>query len=530
MEEQKLTIGINTMKLNSITAFANICGRFQNMKKEVYFIRYIGFEEENKYLEEIKQMDRTLSKRFEDFQAGYLRLQKLENRLLPEQAAFYREIYEKRLMGKGELPYVFQNLLWKEQLEKAYQRILDFYQKSKPNISSDMLKNFGIRILFWIDQYFPRLFSKNIEMGRFPKLVYYGEAKLQEYFFFLLLTQVGCDVLYLNPEKDVGVETDALLEFSYGFFAKNQKKLSLPEWKGLSGEKNQVQNGSLPEINAAESRKKTDTLKQKQEQTKGAESQRVIISREKLRCPDREKTPKKTSTSAAETTEEAKRNGGKGIWEKNTADAFRKSRKEDQGCLPESGEMRELPYEELASFASSVVMIEGYNEQGQRIQSGSGVVINGEGYILTNFHVISGAASYGVRLEEDDQEHYTKSLIKYHPIYDLAILKIDRKCVPIPIYRGKRRLVRGQKVVAIGSPLGLFNSVSDGIISGFRKVDDVSMIQFTAPISHGSSGGAVLDLFGNLIGISTAGFDDGQNLNLAVDYQTVLNFARGFLC
>lgn len=89
--------------------------------------------------------------------------------------------------------------------------------------------------------------------------------------------------------------------------------------------------------------------------------------------------------------------------------------------------------------------------------------------------------------------------------------------------------MRGQKVVAIGSPLGLFNSVSDGIISGFRQLERVSMIQFTAPVSHGSSGGALLDLYGELIGLITAGYDDGQNLNLAVDYQTISQFVRGLI-
>ena len=84
-------------------------------------------------------------------------------------------------------------------------------------------------------------------------------------------------------------------------------------------------------------------------------------------------------------------------------------------------------------------------------------------------------------------------------------------------------------MVAIGSPLGLFNSVSDGIISGFRTIDDVDMIQFTAPISHGSSGGAVLNIYGELIGISTAGIDSGQNINLAVGYESILPFARSFL-
>ena len=64
---------------------------------------------------------------------------------------------------------------------------------------------------------------------------------------------------------------------------------------------------------------------------------------------------------------------------------------------------------------------------------------------------------------------------------------------------------------------------------GFRTVGERSMIQFTAPTSHGSSGGALLNLYGELIGILTAGFDDGQNLNLAVDAGTILDFARGLL-
>ena len=100
--------------------------------------------------------------------------------------------------------------------------------------------------------------------------------------------------------------------------------------------------------------------------------------------------------------------------------------------------------------------------------------------------------------------------------------------MPIPIYRGTKGLVRGQRVVAIGSPMGLFNSVSDGIISGFRRIDEVDMIQFTAPTSHGSSGGAVLNLQGEVIGISTAGIDSGQNLNLAVGYECINQFVRGF--
>lgn len=108
------------------------------------------------------------------------------------------------------------------------------------------------------------------------------------------------------------------------------------------------------------------------------------------------------------------------------------------------------------------------------------------------------------------------------------MIRIDRRLHPLPVFKGNPPLVRGQKVVAIGSPLGLFNSVSDGIISGFRTIRDVDMIQFTAPISHGSSGGAVLNMFGEVIGISTAGIDDGQNINLAMGYEVINMFIQGF--
>ena len=60
-------------------------------------------------------------------------------------------------------------------------------------------------------------------------------------------------------------------------------------------------------------------------------------------------------------------------------------------------------------------------------------------------------------------------------------------------------------------------------------IRDMEMIQFTAPISHGSSGGAVFNMFGEVIGISTAGIDEAQNLNLAVSYEDINNFVKGFI-
>lgn len=191
-------------------------------------------------------------------------------------------------------------------------------------------------------------------------------------------------------------------------------------------------------------------------------------------------------------------------------------------------ERREKTYEELAMLSSSVVMIAIHNRKGDVIGTGSGIMINKDGYILTNNHVASGGAFYSVKIEDDEQVYKTDEIIKYNPDMDLALIRICRRFSPLQIYRGSG-LVRGQRVVAIGSPLGLFNSISDGIIAGFRKINNVDMIQFTAPISHGSSGGALMNMYGEVIGISTAGFDDGQNINLAVGYECIRMFAGGFV-
>lgn len=193
-----------------------------------------------------------------------------------------------------------------------------------------------------------------------------------------------------------------------------------------------------------------------------------------------------------------------------------------------SASRTEKSFEELARLASSIVMICVHDEEDEVIGSGSGIMIGRKGYILTNHHVTCRGRNYSVRIEGDDTVYRTDDLIKYHTINDLAVIRIDKELTPLPIYTGSQKLVRGQKVAAIGSPLGLFNSVSDGIISGFRKVNDVEMIQFTAPISHGSSGGAVLNMYGEVIGIATLGIDEGQNINMAVTYEYLLDFVKGF--
>ncbi len=143
--------------------------------------------------------------------------------------------------------------------------------------------------------------------------------------------------------------------------------------------------------------------------------------------------------------------------------------------------------------------------------SGSGVVLTSDGYIATNEHVVEGASEYTVTFE--DGRIYAASLVGDDELTDLAVLKIDADAL-VPIELGSTDvLVLGDPAVAVGNPLGQEggSSISVGIVSAFdRRVDfgDGSslfgMIQTDAAINSGSSGGALVDAEGKLIGITSA--------------------------
>ena len=184
---------------------------------------------------------------------------------------------------------------------------------------------------------------------------------------------------------------------------------------------------------------------------------------------------------------------------------------------------QEKSFEELANLSSSTVMIRIYDRNSECIGTGSGVIIDNKGLIVTNFHVIADALYYGVIFEgpEESHEYETYTIINADPERDLALIKIHLETTPVEI-DDIGDVIRGQKVVAIGSPLGLMNTVSDGIVSGFRKYRVYDYIQTTAPISPGSSGGALLNMHGELIGVTSCGYIDGQNINLAIPSKDIV--------
>ena len=174
-----------------------------------------------------------------------------------------------------------------------------------------------------------------------------------------------------------------------------------------------------------------------------------------------------------------------------------------------------------AKCSPAIFYIEICNRNGTVIASGSGFFISQDGLAVTNYHVIEDAYSAKVRLI-DGTEHTVSGLRGYDKNNDLAIIQIDGDGFPYLTLGDSDALQNGQTIFCVGSPLGLENTISEGIVSNAKRVfDDITYIQISAPISSGSSGGAVLDDAGTVIGVSSAGFEDGQNLNLAMPINLV---------
>ena len=180
--------------------------------------------------------------------------------------------------------------------------------------------------------------------------------------------------------------------------------------------------------------------------------------------------------------------------------------------------------EELAERVTrAVVLIDVRTASDTR--QGSGFLIDPSGIILTNYHVIRDARVARVKLASGDvYDHVT--ILAQDERRDIAVLRIPAFEMPtLPL--GNSDSVRiGTPVVLVGSPLGLDNTVSTGIVSGRRQEPEgFQLLQVTAPASPGSSGGAVLSADGHVIGIAVSQLPVGQNLNFAVP----INYARGML-
>jgi hypothetical protein len=173
--------------------------------------------------------------------------------------------------------------------------------------------------------------------------------------------------------------------------------------------------------------------------------------------------------------------------------------------------------------SDAVVLIVTSDSSGQETALGSGFLISDDGEIVTNYHVIRVAESAVAKVSKGEV-FPVSGILASDRDRDLAVIKIDGANLPFLTLANDDKLQLGDHVVAIGSPLGLEGTVSDGVISSFREFGGQNWIQTTVPVSHGNSGGPLLDMRGNVVGVITRISEKGQNLNFAIPSDDLNSF------
>lgn len=168
--------------------------------------------------------------------------------------------------------------------------------------------------------------------------------------------------------------------------------------------------------------------------------------------------------------------------------------------------------EVFASAAPSIARVLAMDISGRPVSQGSGVVI-GPGVVVTNCHVTKGSHDITVKV---GREEYRATALASDEEHDLCRFTVTGLAAPAVSLATVSQLKTGQRVFAIGAPQGLELTISEGIVSSLRPVADGTVIQTSAPISPGSSGGGLFDTSGKLVGIVTFQHRYGQNLNFAL--------------
>ena len=165
----------------------------------------------------------------------------------------------------------------------------------------------------------------------------------------------------------------------------------------------------------------------------------------------------------------------------------------------------------------AIVSIVMSDKDGHAIAQGSGFLVSKDGRIVTNYHVIAEGSSAIVKLP-DGAFFVVDGVLASDKARDVAVIKAHGENFRTLTLGNSDRLQVGEEVVAIGNPLSLESTVSNGIVSGIRTVEEEGgkFLQVTAPISPGSSGGPLFNMAGEVVGITTLYLKGGENLNFAI--------------
>lgn len=195
--------------------------------------------------------------------------------------------------------------------------------------------------------------------------------------------------------------------------------------------------------------------------------------------------------------------------------------------LLESAYSQEMnPAQIMEKFGNAVVLIATITNN-QEIGQGSGFIVKNDGVIVTNYHVIEHAYPALIKLKNGDI-YEEVGVIDYNEREDIAVIKIKGFDLPVVRLGNSNDIKVGEKIVVIGNPNGLENTISDGLLSQIRDTGKgYKLHQISAPISPGSSGSPIFNSKGEVVSIASSGFsaEYGQNLNFAIP----INYVRAMI-
>lgn len=169
-----------------------------------------------------------------------------------------------------------------------------------------------------------------------------------------------------------------------------------------------------------------------------------------------------------------------------------------------------------AAAHASLLMIRALDANGDTLGLGTGFLVSADGRFVTNYHVIQEAARLSVKVL-DGPEFQDVQLLAADPASDLALMQLPAvHGLPSMPVGSDAQVEVGDRVFVMGNPMGMSGTFTDGMVSGKRPLEGVAMLQISAPISPGSSGGPVMNERGEVIGVATMMVMGGQNLNMAV--------------
>ena len=229
----------------------------------------------------------------------------------------------------------------------------------------------------------------------------------------------------------------------------------------------------------------------------------------------------------------------KALRERETVDEPVLSRfKQEIGRLKgQGGSYPEVPIEDTVRSSVKIIVDKGIKTEGGMgtadMLLGTGVVVEKQGYIVTNHHMIEssvdpkyeGYSQVYVVPGKDENVRFTAKIVGYDAVFDLALLKIEKDLESRIRFGDSDALKQGERVTAIGNPVGLTNTVTSGVVSSVDRplLQIGGIIQIDAALNPGNSGGALIDGRGYLVGIAFAGLQQFENLNFAIPSNLLLS-------